>query len=355
MNIIIDVNHPGHVHLFKNFAKIAQSEGWKVLFTAKDKEVTLDLLKAENLNYTCLGKHYTGKIGKIYSLLMHVFKLFWTALFFRTNVFLSHGSVPASWVAFLLRRKYIAFEDTGNMEQIRLYKPFAHAILTTESFKPNYGEIQIRYKGFHEIAYLHPKYFSPDKEIFNFLGINEGEKYFILRFISWGASHDVGQKGLQNSDKEQIVELLLKHGKVFISSEAKLPASLEKYKIKIPVDKMHDALAFAHFFVGEGATMASECAMLGTPAVYINSMLADTIDEQQDYGLLFHHPTTKGLMDRINELLAIENLNQVWQEKRRKLLADKIDVTAFTFWFVKNFPQSMDTLKKDHDYQDRFK
>ncbi len=355
MNVIIDVNHPGHVHLFKNFAKMAAKEGWKVLFTAKDKEVTLDLLKADQLNYKCLGKHYTGKTGKIFSLFYHVFRLFWISLFFRADVFLSHGSVPASWVSFLLRRKYISFEDTGNMEQIRLYKPFAHTIFTTEAFKQNYGDIQIRYKGFHEIAYLHPNYFKPNKDIFNFLGISEGEKYFILRFVSWGASHDVGQKGLKDSDKEEIVTLLSQHGNVFISSEAALPDSLLKYKIKIPADKMHDALAFAHFFVGEGATMASECAMLGTPAVYINSMIAETIDEQQEYGLLYHFTSSNGVLNKIKELLDNTNLKEEWQQKRMNLLNDKIDVSEFTFWYVKNFPDSMKTMIENPEYQEKFK
>ncbi len=31
-------------------------------------------------------------------------------------------------------------------------------------------------------------------------------------------------------------------------------------------------LAYATLFIGEGATMASECAVLGTPAIYVNSL-----------------------------------------------------------------------------------
>ncbi len=354
MKIIIDVNHPGHVHLFKNFAKMGEIEGWKILFTAKDKEVTLDLLKAYKLEYKCLGKHYSGKLGKILSLLNHTFRLFWTAIFFRTDIFLSHGSVSASWVSFLLRRKYIAFEDTGNMEQIRLYKPFAHAILTTESFKQDYGKVQIRYKGFHEIAYLHPNYFNPDNEILKQLGIIKNEKYFIVRFISWGASHDGSEKGPSETEKEKLIDLLAAHGKVFITSEAPLSENLKKYKIQIPPEKIHDALAFAYLFIGEGLTMASECAMLGTPAILINTMKAATIDEQQEYGLLFHLTKYEQICDKINELLKEENLKQKWQEKRIKLLNDKIDVSAFTFWFVKNFPGSFNSLKKNPKIQNDF-
>ncbi len=356
MNIIIDVNHPGHVHLFKNFAKLAANEDWKVLFTAKDKEVTLELLREENLNFKRIGKHYTSKIGKLFSLFIHVFKLFWIALFYRVDVFLSHGSVPASWVSFLLRRKYITFEDTGNMEQIKLYKPFAHAILTTESFKQDYGEKQVRYKGFHEIAYLHPEYFTPNKDIFDFLGLKTNEKYFILRFISWGASHDGDKKGLLDTEKEKIVELLANHGKVFISSEAKLPENLKQYQIKIPAHKMHDALAFAQLFVTEGLTMASECAMLGTPSILVNSMTAETIQEQEEsYDLLYHLTDFNKIIEKTTQLLEIQDIKHKWKKKKVKLLNDKIDVTAFTFWFVKNYPGSMRIMKENQEYQEKFR
>jgi len=340
MKIIIDVNHPGHVHLFKNFAFQAKEKEWEVLFTAKDKEVTIDLLKAYNLNYKNLGRHYSGTIGKLYSLFKHVMRLFLISVKFKPDLYLSHGSVPASWVSFLLRKKYIAFEDTGNMEQIKLYRPFANAILTTTSFKKDFGKVHVRYNGYHEIAYLHPNYFKPSSEIFNFLNIPENTPYFILRFVSWGASHDVGQGGLSLGEKRNIVQLLQKYGKVFISSEAKLPDDLKVFQIKIPPEKMHDALYYAKMFIGEGATMASECAVLGTPAVYINSMIAETISEQQNYGLLFHFTSPEGVIEKINELLNMENLDKIWKKRKDKMLSEKIDVTAFLMDFVESFDKS---------------
>ena len=44
MRILIDIGHPAHVHLFKNFAWQMQEKGHKVLFTCREKEFEIDLL-----------------------------------------------------------------------------------------------------------------------------------------------------------------------------------------------------------------------------------------------------------------------------------------------------------------------
>ena len=38
-----------------------------------------------------------------------------------------------------------------------------------------------------------------------------------------------------------------------------------------------------------------------------------------------------------------------------KMLSEKIDVTAFWAWFMENYPESADVMKKDPDFQHRFK
>ena len=36
------------------------------------------------------------------------------------------------------------------------------------------------------------------------------------------------------------------------------------------------------------------------------------------------------------------------------MLSEKIDVTAFMVWFVENYPESVEIMKKNPDYQLRF-
>ena len=69
MNILIDIGHPAHVHLFRCFAHEMLTRGHKVLFTCRDKEFEIALLKAEGFEYISFGKKYSSKLGKILGLL----------------------------------------------------------------------------------------------------------------------------------------------------------------------------------------------------------------------------------------------------------------------------------------------
>lgn len=354
LKILIDIGHPAHVHLFKHFAHQMIYKGHDVLFCVRDKEFEIALLEHDGFSYVNFGKHFKTKIGKIWGLFKFTFLVIKASNKYKPDIFLSHGSMYVAIASFFLRKPNIALEDTGNWEQVSLSLPFSEVILTSAAFHKNYGKKQITYEGYHELAYLHPKYFSADKSILNELGVQKKEKYFVLRFVSWNASHDVGQSGMSLNLKRQVVEFLSKHGKVLISSEQKLDPEFEPYRFFLPPEKMHDALAYADLFVGEGATMASECAVLGTPAVYINSIEAGTIAEQEKYGLVIKFRNSKGVIKKIQELINDKVLKEKCQFAKGKMLSEKIDVTAFLVWFIENYPDSFDKMKKYPDYQKIF-
>jgi predicted glycosyltransferase len=241
------------------------------------------------------------------------------------------------------------------MEQVRLYLPFTTAVLTSGVFHRDFGAKQIRYNGYHELAYLHPKRFSANKQIRKLLGVTEKENYFLLRFVSWNASHDKGKERISIKDKRDLINFLSKHGRVFITTEDLIDNEFEKFKIVLPPEMIHDVLSEAYIFIGEGATMASECAILGTPAIYINSLEAGTIDDQEEQGLLFHFRSFDGVLDKLVDLLNEENLKGKFRIKRNKMMRDKIDVTAFLVWFVEEFPGSSILMKKNPEYQNNFR
>ena len=331
-------------------------KGHEILFTCRDKEFEIYLLEKYEFQYKSFGKKYKKLIGKLFGLLKFDMQMIATSSQFKPDIFLSHGSMYAAHASAVVRKPHISFEDTFNMEQVKLYSPFTEAILVNNFKNPPLNSKNVRtYSGYHELAYLHPHQFTPNKDIFSILNIKEDEPYVIIRFVSWDASHDAGQGGLTLEYKEKIINILSKQIKLFISSEGELPKALKPYQIKIPAEKMHDALAFATLFIGEGATMASECAMLGTPSIYVNTLDPLTIKEQEAYGLVFDYRNANGVLEKALELLNQKDLKEEFQIKKEKLLADKIDVTAFTIWFVENYPKSLEITKEDPDYQLRFK
>ncbi len=143
--------------------------------------------------------------------------------------------------------------------------------------------------------------------------------------------------------------------KVFISSEEELPIKLKKYKIKIAPNKFHDALAFSSLYIGEGGTTASEAAMLGVPTIYINTLVMGYLKELQHEEVVSYFSSFQGVTEKVEEIIKTSNARDLHKVKRDKFLISKIDPTAFMVWFIENYPKSVEILKKNPDYQYRFR
>ena len=359
MRILIDLGHPAHVHYYKNFAKIMSEKGHEILFTCRDKEVTISLLKHYRFKYVNFGHPFKSLPGKLFGLFYFTFRVFLISFKFRPDLFLN-STMYSAIVAWLMRKPHIALEDTFNEEQVKLYLPFTSCVLTGTYDHPSLGEKEINLDGYQELMYLHPNYYKPDNSILKNLALKDDEAYVILRFISWNASHDIGHKGISLKNKIFAVKEFSKYARVFISSESKIPAELEHYKINIPPYRIHDAIYFANLLFGESSTMAEEAAILGTPAIYLNNdSTFYTKHLEHDYQLLFNFSESEE--DQKQSIkLAIDLLKNCcikteWNTKRDKIIFEKIDFTAFLVWFVENWPDSYSIMKKNPDYQKRFR
>ena len=166
MKIMIDIGHPAHVHLFKHFAWEMQKKGHVIFFTCRDKEFESYLLEKYGFLYRSFGKKYVSRLGKLWGLIEFDLKEYLTGLKFKPDAFLSHGSIYAAHAAFLMGKPHISLEDTFNFEQINLYKPFTKVILTGDYDHPLKSERKVvSYSGYHELAYLHPNRFTPDRNV----------------------------------------------------------------------------------------------------------------------------------------------------------------------------------------------
>jgi uncharacterized protein len=338
VKILIDITHPAHVHFFKNAALIWKQRGHDVRFVARDKEITIELLKAYNIHYEKLSRIRKGLLGLSIELIEHDYQLYKFVRHFKPDIMLNIGGTFIVHVGKLLGIKTCVFTDTEHAKiSNAITFPFANWICTPESFMGDIGGKHITYNGFQELAYLHPNYFNPQESVLSEVGIGLGETFFIVRFVSWGASHDVGKRGLLEEEKLNLVRQLENWGRVLITSEAILPKSLEPYQITINPIKIHDLLYFASFYIGEGATMATESALLGTPSIYINELSAGTIDElDKKYGLVFHVTEMQSVASIVEKSLFNAEEKKKFNVSHRNLLNEKIDVTAWMVQLINN-------------------
>lgn len=358
MNILIDIGHPAHVHYFKLLANYFIRKKDSVIFVTRDKEVTINLLKHYKLNYVNIGKSYTSFIGKLWGLFWFTLRLGIIARKYKPDMYLN-ATFYSAFIAWILKKPHISIEDTFNKESTSLFMPFTSIAITGDYSHPSLGEKEISVAGYQELLYLYPKYFTPDKTILTELGIREDDKYAIVRFISWSASHDYGHKGISFKNKLKTIEEFSKYARVFISSEGELPEELKKYRINILPHKMHDAIYYSSLVFGEGATMISEAGVLGVPGILLNNKYLHLQQNmEKSYGLVFNF--TESEEDQLKAIkkgieILKNNVKDEWRIKRDKMLVDKIDVTAFLIWFVENYPDSVEIMRENLEYQYRFK
>lgn len=358
MKILIDIGHPGHVHYFRNLMKELKSKNFHFIVTARNKEVTEYLLNNYQIPFIKRGKGKSSRLGKLIYMLLADLKLLFISLKNKPDLFLSFSSPYAAQVAFLLRKPHICLNDTEHTDKNhKLFTyPFSSVILTPESYKNDLGHKHIKFKSVVEYLYLNSKYYNPNPNIYNYLGIQKNDQFAILRFVSWKAFHDYGQTGIDIETKRQLVNILEKRFKVFISSEGELPAEFNKYKIKIPPEKMHDVLYYASLFVGESGTMASESALLGTPTIYINSLpLMCYLDLEKRSGILEHFQSTNGVIELLDRVLKNRDLKEDHKKKSEELTQTFINPTSFLVWFISNYPESVKIIKENPEFQNRFK
>lgn len=221
-----------------------------------------------------------------------------------------------------------------------MYRPFTDVVLSPQCYNGEIAANQRLFNGYMELCYLHPNYFTPRPEVKERLGVGPDERYVILRFVSWAATHDVGHYGVSLENKRRAVEAFSKHARVFISSETELPEDLEQYRFSIEVDWMHDALAYADMFFGESATMASEAAMLGVPGIYLDNTGRGYTDElEEQYGMVYNFTESEQdqvrAIDKGVEVLSKGTTKESYKASHQAMIADKIDVTAYLIETVK--------------------
>lgn len=288
MRVLIDIVHPADVLFFKRPIEALMDRGDEVLILSRRKDIACDLLAGFGLPHTPVTDAGRGMAGLALELLTRDLKVFRHALAFRPNVMIGFGGVAISHAGVLSRRPSVSFYDSEKASlQTRLTWPFISALYVPEAYNGSTPAGRTtRLKGVKELSYLHPSAFAPDKKAAIDAGLDPERDNYFIRLVAWRANHDLGKRGWNETLLRRMVERLSQTGRVHLSSEDPLPADLARHAYCGPKTAVHHMLAHCRLQIGESATMASEAAMLGVPAVYAGGIVWGYMRELGDAGLI---------------------------------------------------------------------
>ncbi len=352
MRILFDIAHPAHVHFFKNPARILRGRGHTILFTSREKDIALDLLDELEITHKPISSlNKKGNlIGFASELIKRDIALWKIANKFKPDVMAAIGGTFIAHVGIINSAKSLVFYDTENAGlQNTITYPFASCVIVPSCYAAWLPKNRhIRYRGYHELSYLHPHYFTADRNLAEKNGLSNTKPTFLFRLVSWQANHDIGEQGWTTELLRSLINFLAPKGKIIISAEGTLPSEFESLRYHGKVAEIHHLMAFCRLFIGESATMASESAVMGVPAIYAATTGRGYTDELESrYGLVKNVKRLhwNNLECAIKTLLT--NSPQYWQNSADQLLTETIDVSLFTANCIERFPEALQNYRSE--------
>ncbi|MFX1538183.1 MAG: DUF354 domain-containing protein [Promethearchaeota archaeon] len=330
MNLLIDLCHPTEFFFSYRIIKELQARGHRIIITARKEKVLRDLLKNSEFEYYFTSKKANSLIKLLLELLTRTWRIFKIAFSSKVDLFFGMSILSSSVAGFLLRKPTLLFTEQESMGiKTKLVFKLASKVYTPIFFDKALGRKHKKLNGLLQLTYLHPRYFSPKKTIVeDLLSINlEEERYFIVRFCDWKASHDINQKGFSIKTKMQIINDLSKAGRVYVLDEEN-GELFQSYRLDIPKHLIHHVLAFSSFSVVETTSVAIESALLGVPVVRCTTLAstkkggAAIFRELEKIGLVFSYSDEKNAYQKIGEFLSNQQNKDYWLAKRDGFIRD---------------------------------
>ncbi|MCK4663276.1 MAG: DUF354 domain-containing protein [Bacteroidales bacterium] len=362
MKLLFYLHHPAQFHLLKHIIKYFATKN-KIIVVATKKDVLEDLLADYGIDFiNVLPKgRKDNKLAIALGLLKQDISLLKICIRQKPEILIG-TSTEITHIGWLLKIPSI-FLNEDDISVISLVGkvayPFAkHLLLPNITDSGKWSKKVISYNSYHELAYLHPNNFTADKKIAEkYVDVNN--PYFILRFAKLGAHHDTDIKGISDEIAMSVIKILKSYGKVFITSERELAKEFEKYRLSVNPLDMHNVMAFSSMYIGDSQTMAAEAGVLGVPFIRFNDFVGrigylDELENKYQLGFGIKTNEIDKLLNTIRELVSKDNLKEIYQERRQKMLSEKIDYAQFLKWLIENYPNSVDIMKNNPDYQYNF-
>lgn len=321
MICLFELNHPKHYYQFKYVMRQLTNDGHDVKVLARDKDVLLKVLEEENVPYEIFGQHKKSMIGKIFGTISILINYKKIAKRIKPDVIVSKASFYGTYIARKIGAKSVIFPDSEVVKVTNKYVvPLCDKVVTPETFGLDYGEKHVKVQGFFENCYLAPSVFTPNESVLDEYGLKR--PYAVFRFVGWFANHDVHNGGFTLEEKIQLVKAVEPYMTVYISSEKELPEELKKCKLPTPAAQIHSVLSYADLYLGDSQTMATEAALLGTPAIRSNSFVGENdmsnfIILEKKYGLLRNVSKYEDVLTLVKDF-AENSRKKEWMEKQMR-------------------------------------
>lgn len=346
MKILIDIGHPGHVHLLHGVAMELASRGHKVFYSVRDIPVAKRLMEHYGMTpWLDLGKKRDSLLGKAQTVLDQDLKLLRFVKKNHIDIGLSSGLVLSHVSRLSTMRSFMFDDDDDDAEPLmtKYGHPFSDVVFTPNCIQRK-TKHAVYYAGTHELAYLHPNRFTPDPMVLQRAGVQMDERFFIMRFVALKGHHDKGQQGLDIEQKRSLVNLLKEYGRVIITAERALEPEFEPYRLSVPPEDIHSLMYYSSLFLGDSQTMTSEAAVLGVPALKCNTFagrlaVPNMLEHRFDLCYAYTPKSFPAMYDHIKQLLSLDpiRLRDLWQAKRQRMLGELIDPTGLYVDYIEHW------------------
>ncbi|QLG48559.1 DUF354 domain-containing protein [Natrinema halophilum] len=335
MRILVLANTPAHVHQYRHAVDCLETAGHDVLVLTREYACTTDLLGYFDMPYRVYGDHRTEGYSKLQfasELGGQIRSIGTQAVRFDPDVVFGRGPYAAFAGTLTRTPVVLVLDDEPGDFNHTVSRPFADCILSPAVTRRDLGDDHYTFDGFKECAYLHPDVFEPNEAVRKHLGVDSDEPYVLVRFNALDALHDTDLEGFRPEQRRDLIERLSEEATVFVSDEGgemdlqDLPA--RAYDLHPAL--IHDAMADASLLVADTGTMATEAALLGTPAFRYRGTDDHEYGEFQELeraGLAEQFDAYDAVRDRSLEILADDEAADRWQRRRREYVGDLVNLT----------------------------
>jgi predicted glycosyltransferase len=330
MKILVDLNHPVDVNFFKNaIAVLAKKHDCEIDITLQPRGKLVPILQKElpGFHFTSIGIYRKSFAGKVFGAGYRFVRLLSYVRRGKFDAVVSFGGISVCHATYVLGKPSIIFDDDIEYKLgFYPYKSFATRLVMPAQI-PIQGRNIVKYKGFKELAYLHPNRFKPDEGALKEYGLRPGEYVFVREVskISMNYAHlETGQlAGVCSHLKTLGLDIVLS------LEDKSLRDRFSPHCIILeePVRDIYSLMHFAQLTISSGDTMARESCLTGTPVIYTGGRYMSVNTELTKKGIFFEPDDEHSIMNLVGMIIE-QNIKEKTRETVQRALADEWEDTT---------------------------